>query len=120
MGSRRWKPAPDGAQDVRRVDNRHSSWDIRSGKDAIAWLGERATEVKNLVFGAGVKAAQWIADTLSSTAADVQTAVGNAANAIAEGVLGTTHTIAESIMGFLNGTETNDNAAKAANSPPSC
>ena len=89
-----------------------------AGKDAIAWLGERATEVKNLVFGAGVKAAQWIADTLSSTASDVQTAVGNAANAISEEVLGTTATIAESIMGFLTGDETNDNAAKATNSPP--
>ena len=89
-----------------------------AGKTAVTWLGERAQQVKDLVFGAGVKAAQWIADTLSSTASDVQTAVGNAANAIAEEVLGTTATIAETIMGFLTGDETSDEGDKADNSPP--
>ena len=94
-----------------------------AGKDAIAWLGERATEVKNLVFGAGVKAAQWIADTLTTTAQDAQevvTAVGNAADAIAQKILGTTATVADTVWGWLTGdtTTTPSQTTKSANRPP--
>ena len=59
---------------------------------------------------AGVKAAQWLADILESTAADVQTAVGNAADAIADKVLGTTATVADTLWGWLTGETTTDPA----------
>ena len=58
----------------------------------------------------GVKAAQWLADILESTAADVQTAVGNAADAIADKVLGTTATVADTLWGWLTGETTTDPA----------